>query len=1323
MTRSVTRPPGRFSARGLGVFLVAGILASLLLLAACSGETEVRPLPAYRASAIPSFAKVWPSPSWTALAVAPDANRVMALGADGELARSTDGGSHWQVVGKAAANIEYASMTAKANGELAAVGRDGTVVRSFDAGVSWSDPRRITVHELRDIVATPQGTLVTVGEQGVIIRNEPGSSTWEVVGKGVTGETLGSVIVNPQDGALVAVGSSGTIVRSLDREGKRWKLADSVRLPPNLLPRPSLTCVIAVPDQPGTLVAVGSDGIILRSMDSGRDWVTVNSPSDKSLQSALALPGGALLALGVEKTALRSDDHGKSWNRVSSNGDGATGSMIVGPGGAILALGRHGVVVRSGDAGLTWLVVAKGGMDLMLKDATGPSTPGGALVAVGDEGTILRSTDRGRNWTTVAGSGTIYSLESVIAEPTRGGFVAVGDGGAIVRLNDDGTLSPRSTNRPTPASLYQVIAVPGKQILIAVGDGGAILRSIDGGFWWSLAPQLATTQQLTKVVAQSGKNGVLVAVGEGGAIVRSVDGGINWKLAADSGTEETLNGVAAMDKAPGTLVAVGSHGTIVRSRDSGEHWSRVASSGKWPTLIGLRAEPSGNLLALADDASVILSIDDGINWSRASLDNDGASLLGTAAEPGGGLIGVGTGGAVRRSNDGGASWSPVPGSGTTKPLYAVIAEPDGTVLAAGNAIIRSSGSAAVEPVIHRLTQSYAALPSHPVLRIAMADPANLCPTAACLSIEVSRNGPRVPPDKLGFASSTGITVKPAAARGNYEISIDPESFGVQRPHPIYIRLRTAGQGYSRIYPTAGTYFEIANNPHPWYLSEWGLAIVGTLLLAASFYVMLLSKPLLLLGVVTQPAILDAAGQVVSVAGKTLLGLLRVLLLPILARHPRVLDAWIEKHGAALFDEFELSIQFAAHPDMPYMSLPVDGPDNELVAPEPQSVKRYFRRQCALIQIVGPGGAGKTRLAIEIGRWLFAGQVLDHPVAVLFIDEEFTELLAVVQAKLRATLKVPLPPPEFVGALLSKGRLCIIVDRVSERQRSTRDAVATVYRTVAPKVLICTTRYPIDTEGARPVRLRPRPLDPTTLLGFLGELLKASNASDLFPRLADQARLVESLSRQITVGNQELAITPLLVRVFVAQAIELARARGVMALRELPASVPEAYFAYIEQLDAAKHTAGPESGNVRELIRRAAVLIAFAELGEDFRPKPVQVAHVEQALRSDPRLAGSAIDHVGRLEDNGLLVRHISGAEATVEFILDPLAECLAAFEHARLAGPDPGRWQSLIDKISARGQDARGLMLALRMTHSAYGAALGFPAVTFPDVPVGLTAA
>ena len=123
--------------------------------------------------------------------------------------------------------------------------------------------------------------------------------------------------------------------------------------------------------------------------------------------------------------------------------------------------------------------------------------------------------------------------------------------------------------------------------------------------------------------------------------------------------------------------------------------------------------------------------------------------------------------------------------------------------------------------------------------------------------------------------------------------------------------------------------------------------------------------------------------------------------------------------------------------------------------------------------------------------------------------------------------------------------------------------------------------------------------------------------------------------------------------------------------------------------------------------------AYAELGEDFRPKAVARATVESKLQADSRLVSTKADYVRRLEGNGLLVRRQSGTEETIEYILDPLAECLAAFEHARQCGSDTQRWSALISEVAQRGENARGFMLALRMNHAAYARALGFPPVEF----------
>ncbi len=79
-----------------------------------------------------------------------------------------------------------------------------------------------------------------------------------------------------------------------------------------------------------------------------------------------------------------------------------------------------------------------------------------------------------------------------------------------------------------------------------------------------------------------------------------------------------------------------------------------------------------------------------------------------------------------------------------------------------------------------------------------------------------------------------------------------------------------------------------------------------------------------------------------------------------------------------------------------------------------------------------------------------------------------------------------------------------------------------------------------------------------------------------------------------------------------------------------------------------------------LVGRAATIIARAELGDDFRPKRVNDAIVQQALMADPNIQASKVDFIERFVQNGLLSRRIIGFESSVEYLLDPLAECLAA---------------------------------------------------------------
>jgi len=1233
---------------------------------------------------------------------------LVAVGYGDAIVRSIDGGANWSAVTRPGTTADLQKLTVGPKGALIAVGYGSkferssdhkakwtvsdAIVRSSDGGATWETvtvtnvPRDPQVRHprffLAQAIVEPRGAMVAVGS--AIVRSTDGGGSWSVVANSGTGQQFDSVIVGRR-GELVAVGALGAIVHSNDG-GANWSAIA------NGLTRAHLHDVVVEPN--GSVVAVGGGGTIVRSVDDGANWSAVaDSGTEKDLRRVIIGLKGELVAVGEGGAIVHSGDGGATWSAaVNGSTTNDLQSLIVEPKGGFIAVGSGGAIVRSRDGGVNWVGASNGGTTRQLRSVM--VDPKGALIAVGSHGTIIHSKDGGSTWWEVLNSGTNVDLWSATVEP-NGALVAVGDN-VVVRSTDGGAIwSQVPIPRPSFDYLRRVIVEPNRT-LVAVGSD-AIVYSRNGGANWSVAVVEGGGSHFWSVIVEP--SGTLVAFGDG--IVRSRDGGASWSRA--TGNMGKFSSVIVEPK--GALVAVGS--TISRSTDGGASWSKVAG-GTTAFLNRAIVGPLGTLVAVGSAGAIVRSSDGGGSWSPAIDSGTTSSLNSVIADPKGALVAVGAGGTIVRSSDGGASWSSMPRA-TDKPLVDIVVSPNGDLVAVGDrgAVVRSYAKGTLAPTLQSAAQGYSPT-GKPILRVRLKDVAQLCAMAKCITFEARsaadhRNGvaPRVLP-----ADSVSID-----SNGTVAADIEPAFVSASSPDPIYVRARVNVPGHSRMYPSGDAFFEVENHPNPVYTKTWFITLVAVVAIAGMLYATLWTRPLWLLSIAARPAALDALPKAgIPVVGNLLIGLVRALLLPLLLRHSRVLDAWLSKHELAIRNGFETAARNAVGRVAPYMALPLDGPEGEQIVPSPHTLVHYFRAQRCCMQIIGQGGAGKTRLAIEMGRWLFARQMTSHPAGAIFVDEDFDDLFGVVEDKLRA-LVPELPPPEFVQALLSRGRLWVIVDRISERQKTTRESLTKVYRKMSPKALICTARFAIPIDLATSTVVRPRALDSSMLLRFLADQLRVLHAADLYPGLADQGVLVQRLAQQITLDGKEIAITPLLVRIFVAQAVDLAR-RG-RGINDLPASVPEAYFAYVEQLDATKRSLDPETNHAANLLRRAAALIAYVEVGDDFRPKAVPRSAVDSALQADSRLASSNIDYVSRLEANGLLTLKLVGTEQMLEYVLDPLAECLAAFEHARLCGNDRQRWSSLMARLAEYGESAKGFMLALRMSHAAYAPAFGFPAVEF----------
>lgn len=121
------------------------------------------------------------------------------------------------------------------------------------------------------------------------------------------------------------------------------------------------------------------------------------------------------------------------------------------------------------------------------------------------------------------------------------------------------------------------------------------------------------------------------------------------------------------------------------------------------------------------------------------------------------------------------------------------------------------------------------------------------------------------------------------------------------------------------------------------------------------------------------------------------------------------------------------------------------------------------------------------------------------------------------------------------------------------------------------------------------------------------------------------------------------------------------------------------------------------------------------MGEDFRPKLLDRHEAELALTKE-ELITDGKNALKRLIDNQVLEQRREGGDYLVMFTLDPVAEYVAAFAHAKRCGKNSDAWQNLIDDVAAQGKQAGGFLAALRITRQIYADTLGWPASQFPDL-------
>jgi poly(3-hydroxybutyrate) depolymerase len=229
-----------------------------------------------------------------------DANNGFAVGWQGVIFRTTDGGDTWVELTSGTNHLFYEVSSTDEN-TATAVGSGGTIRRTTNGGQTWFVQSSTAQGHLYGVSFTDFNNGTIVGAHGIIYRTLNGGVSWFSQLSGTTAWLYGVSFTDSSTGT--AVGWNGTIIRTTDA-GTTWTTQNSGTMQ-------WLNGVCFVNSNVGT--AVGCGGTILRTIDGGANWIPQSSGITSVLFSVSFTDANYGVAVGEGGTILTTTNGGENW--------------------------------------------------------------------------------------------------------------------------------------------------------------------------------------------------------------------------------------------------------------------------------------------------------------------------------------------------------------------------------------------------------------------------------------------------------------------------------------------------------------------------------------------------------------------------------------------------------------------------------------------------------------------------------------------------------------------------------------------------------------------------------------------------------------------------------------------------------------------------------------------------------------------------------------------------------------------------------------------------------------------------------------------------
>ena len=219
------------------------------------------------------------------MAFAPDKKLGFAVGHEGWILRTKDGGSNWEEVAFSKENGEpLMSIARLPSGDWITVGAFGRALESKDGGQTWQAltlPAEVEDKHLNRIVSSAdQQHWLIVGERGLVIKSDDAGATWQIEPAFYNGSFYNAMPT--KEGGWLIYGMRGNIFLQATA-GAPWTKSE-VAAPVSFFGHAQ--------EQDGTIVLVGQGSMLGISKDGGKSF-TLERAKGRATLTDIVLTGAA----------------------------------------------------------------------------------------------------------------------------------------------------------------------------------------------------------------------------------------------------------------------------------------------------------------------------------------------------------------------------------------------------------------------------------------------------------------------------------------------------------------------------------------------------------------------------------------------------------------------------------------------------------------------------------------------------------------------------------------------------------------------------------------------------------------------------------------------------------------------------------------------------------------------------------------------------------------------------------------------------------------------------------------------------------------------